>query len=209
MKGVNQGGGSSDNKLMTNIATDIVLSQALQAKTKEAASEALTYEENEDSEDVISQWREKRLKELQQQSQKIQENITMRGHGEYREISQDEFLPSVTGSETVVCHFYHDDFQRCKILDQHLRVLASLHPETKFVSLNAEKAPFFVEKLTVRTLPTIVVFQNGVATERILGFEGISATDEFPTAALARCLIRKNAITRRTENEDSGSDSDS
>jgi hypothetical protein len=35
-----------------------------------------------------------------------------------REITQDEFLPEVTSSKKVICHFYHNDFQRCKIMDK-------------------------------------------------------------------------------------------
>lgn len=31
---------------------------------------------------------------------------------QYRDITQDEFLPEVTSSEKVVVHFYHKDFQR-------------------------------------------------------------------------------------------------
>ena len=37
-----------------------------------------------------------------------------KGHGEYRDISQDDFLPEVTGSALVLVHFYHQDFERCR-----------------------------------------------------------------------------------------------
>jgi len=35
-----------------------------------------------------------------------------------REIAEDEFLPEVTKSKYVVCHFYHREFLRCKIMDK-------------------------------------------------------------------------------------------
>jgi hypothetical protein len=57
---------------------------------------------------------------------------------------EEEFLPNVTKSKFVVVHFYHQDFERCKIVDMHLRKLAPLHPEAKFIYLNAEKSPFFI-----------------------------------------------------------------
>jgi hypothetical protein len=44
-----------------------------------------------------------------------------------REISQDEFLPEVTGSKRVICHFYHNDFQRCKIMDKVSPRITQLH----------------------------------------------------------------------------------
>ena len=68
----------------------------------------------------------------------------IKGHGQYIEITETEFLPNVTGSKFVICHFYHKDFERCKIIDMHLREIAKTHLEARFVYLNAEKSPFFI-----------------------------------------------------------------
>lgn len=46
------------------------------------------------------------------------------GHGEYREIVEEEFLKEVCGSEYVIVHFYHLEFLRCKVGRQHLPVAA-------------------------------------------------------------------------------------
>ena len=97
-----------------------------------------------------------------------------KGYGEYWEITQDEFLPVVTSCKRVVCHFYHKDFERCKILDQHLRSIAEGHLETRFISMNVEKAPFFVEKLFIKSIPSTIFFEDGVAKDRIVGFEGVA-----------------------------------
>jgi len=70
----------------------------------------------------------------------------------------------------VVVHFYHQDFTRCKIVDMHLRKIAYLHPECKFISLDVEKAPFLVNKLQIKTLPTLAAFIDGVMTEQIVGY---------------------------------------
>lgn len=59
------------------------------------------------------------------------------GHGEYRQIAEDEFLPEVTGSRLVMCHFFHDDFERCRILDKHLAPLAKKYFGTKFIKIHA------------------------------------------------------------------------
>ena len=64
--------------------------------------------------------------------------------GEYDEITEEQFLPLVTKKKYVCVHFYHRDFERCKIIDMHLSKIALNHGETSFVKLNAEKAPFFV-----------------------------------------------------------------
>ncbi len=42
-----------------------------------------------------------------------------------REINEEEFLKEVTSSELVVCHFFHKDFERCKIMDM-VRALVSI-----------------------------------------------------------------------------------
>ena len=94
-----------------------------------------------------------------------------KGYGTYSEIVQDEFLPEVTKNTRVVCHFYHPDFERCKIYDMHLKLIAPKHLETKFITLNVEKAPFFVEKLEIQMLPTIIYFLDGVCMSRIIGFD--------------------------------------
>eukprot|EP00995_Heteronema_vittatum_P004821 NODE_1753_length_897_cov_222.771226_g1225_i0.p4 GENE.NODE_1753_length_897_cov_222.771226_g1225_i0~~NODE_1753_length_897_cov_222.771226_g1225_i0.p4 ORF type:complete len:69 (+),score=23.72 NODE_1753_length_897_cov_222.771226_g1225_i0:546-752(+) len=52
------------------------------------------------------------------------------------------------------------------------------------MSINAEKAAFFVTKLQVKTLPTLVFFKDGVKVDAMVGFADIGNTDEFPTSRL-------------------------
>ena len=54
------------------------------------------------------------------------------------------------------------------------------------MKLNADKAPFFIQKLAIKVLPTVVCFKDGVAVDRIVGFEELGGTDEFDTIVLAR-----------------------
>jgi len=97
---------------------------------------------------IFRKLREDRMAQMKREHHKNLEHLA-KGHGEYREIVQDEFLPEVTGSERVICHFFHNEFERSKIMDHHLAILSPLHMETKFIKINAEKAPFFVDKLQV------------------------------------------------------------
>lgn len=43
----------------------------------------------------------------------------------------------MTQTQRVVCHFYHQDFERCKVLDKHLQILARKHFDTRFIKLSA------------------------------------------------------------------------
>merc|ERR1719413_141625 len=105
------------------------------------------------------------------------------GHGTYDEIVEEEFLKTVTSSDLAVVHFYHKMFEKCKIMDMHLSRCSKKFFGTRFVKLDAEKAPFFVDKLKIRTLPCVVVFNDGVAKGRQVGFEDLPGED-FHTVQL-------------------------
>jgi len=153
--------------------------------------------------------REARLKQIKNQAREKMENVG-KGHGSYREIVQDDFLKEVTSSERVICHFYHRDFERCKIMDMHLQRLAARHTETKFVKIDAEKTPFFTAKLIIQTIPTCVCFFDGVGAQKIIGFDGLMDTmpegkeDEWPTITLARLLGSTGIIDNEKIVDDDG-----
>ena len=200
-------GGGKTNKILSDITTTAMAEKATESLISMQRSEAEAGLAEPNDDDDLEQLRQKRLAELKSSRKEQIENISVRGHGQYTEIAQDEFLPSVTASRQVVCHFYHKDFQRCKIIDMHLQLLARAHPETKFVYIDAEKTPFFVERLNVRTLPSLLFFRDGINFERVLGFDGVSNKDSFPTSALAKRLARSGMITPKSQDE-SGSDSE-
>ena len=78
-------------------------------------------------------------------------------------------------------------------MDKHLQVLSQQFPNTQFLSINAEKSPFFVQRLGVRTLPTLCIFINGVLKDKVLGFQGLSG-DQFLTYELAAKLSESGVI---------------
>ncbi|EEF40798.1 thioredoxin domain-containing protein PLP3B [Ricinus communis] len=130
------------------------------------------------------------------------EALKKQGHGEYREITEGDFLGEVTASEHVICHFYHREFYRCKIMDKHMKALASRHLDTKFIKLDAENAPFFVTKLGVKTLPCVILFRKGIAFDRLVGFQDLGGKDDFTTKTLEILLIKKGIISEKKNNED-------
>lgn len=159
------------------------------------------YNLDEEGDKILEGIKAKRLKEIKQEAKEIIENKA-KGHGQYTEITQDEFLPIVTGSKRVVCHFYHSDFERCKIIDMHLREIAKEHFETRFVYINAEKTPFFIKKLQIQVLPSIILFTDGVAEDRIIGFEDLGGEDEFETIMLTRRLVKAKIIDPKNKSEE-------
>ena len=112
-----------------------------------------------------------------------------------------DFLPQVTKTQYVVCAFFHKDFERCKIIDMHLQKIAPQHTETRFIKLDAEKAPFFVEKLQIQVLPTLVCFEDGIAIDRIVGFDELGGEDDFPTMTLIRRLVKVGMLMPKNNAE--------
>jgi len=169
--------------------------------------EAREEDDHEESDDdfkdddaILRRMKEEKLSKAQREHVEMQENIG-KGHGQYTEIIETEFLPMVTGSKFVVCHFYHRDFERCKIVDMHLQRIAQFHKETKFIYLNAEKSPFFITKLQIQVLPAIICFMDGVAIDRLVGFEDFNNKDDFPTLAMTRRLVKSGVIKALTDEE--------
>jgi|Transcript_24691 hypothetical protein len=130
--------------------------------------------------EVLREKRRKQMKEAQEARVKYQQL----GHGEYQHIEEEVFLKTVTSSKRCIVHFHHRNFERCKIMDMHLAKMAKKFMGTKFVTMDAEKCAFFVDKLAIKTLPCVIVFLDGVAVGRQVGFDELPG-DDFSTAVLA------------------------
>lgn len=213
--------------LMSNVQEELQATAkeeaAKQAAEWEAMQKKADVEDEEDDDDefdddvVIAQIQQKRIDELRRKHE-IEKEFHAQGHGQYREIVEEEFLKEVCGSKHVALHFYHHEFIRCKVMDQHLRELAKKYMSVKFLHINAEKCPFFVAKLAVQTLPCLIVFEDGVVADRLEGFEALGGKDTFRTEVLelwlskAGCLKIKAAVEKKAledsdvESEDSDFD---
>jgi len=128
------------------------------------------------------------------------------GHGALNEVEEKEFLPEVTTTERVVAHFYHQEFERCRIMDKHLNVLAKKYFDTQFIKISAPDAPFFVTKLQVKVLPCLIFFKDGVAFDRLVGFEELGGKDDYPTAKLERILLNAAAVVPIEKNDSDSED---
>ncbi|MCO5569585.1 hypothetical protein L7F22_023300 [Adiantum nelumboides] len=142
-----------------------------------------------------------RIAALKQETEKRQA-LEKKGHGDYQDVGEADFLAEVTGSDKVVCHFYHHEFVRCKIIDKHLKVLAPKYFDTKFIRVDAENAPFFVAKLAIKTLPCVLLFRDGVAFDRLVGFQDLGGADDFSTSTLENWFLRKAVLTRKINSKD-------
>ncbi|GAB4816630.1 hypothetical protein N2152v2_003676 [Parachlorella kessleri] len=138
-------------------------------------------------EDDIEKLRRQRLEDMKRMQQKRQE-WAVKGHGEYRDIDERDFFKEMKGEERMVCHFYRESFP-CKVMDKHMGILARKHPETKFVRVHAEKAPFLTDRLKVWMLPTLAVIRNEKTTDYIVGLDELGGSENFSTEALESRLV--------------------
>ncbi|KAL2607965.1 hypothetical protein R1flu_026538 [Riccia fluitans] len=192
---------------------DLALGQALHAAARDYQKELLTehsksstrVQDDLDLDDLmddpeLERLHAERIAALKKEAEKRQV-LARKGHGEYREITEADFLGEVTGTERVVCHFFHKEFVRCKIMDKHLRPLAVTFFDTKFIRVDAENCPFFVTKLGIKVLPCVILFKNGVACDRIVGFEELGGKDDFSKASLEARLLRSGMIIKKEKPE--------
>ena len=207
-----------NNPLLNNIAFDIVKDKVIEDKTRMymEEQEKIQREESElkknnelddldeiDSEEerIMKQEMEKMKKTAESKREDMAKKLKTEKYGNYTEIIETEFLDTMLKNDKVVCHFYHKDFERCKIIDKHLGIIAKEHRETLFVKINVEKTPFFTEKLNVRVLPTIILFVKGKAIHRFIGFQDFGMSDDFPTINLSRQLVIFKMIEGKTKAE--------
>jgi len=106
-------------------------------------------EVDSEEERIMQKHIQARMDEAEKNREAVKAKLA-RKYGEYRDIVETEFLDTMIKNPKVVCHFYHDQFERCKIMDKHLKQISDLHPETLFVRINADKTPFFTVKLNVK-----------------------------------------------------------
>lgn len=162
---------------------------------KEHDREDRQLDSDDDAELEMLRERRRHAMKIQQEKQVDWQN---KQHGSYREIKESDFFSTVVrekgGSDDVVLHFYHKDFEKCNIMDRHLSELAPQVMSLKFVKIDVEKSPFLVEKLRVNVLPCVVLFHNDVAVDRIIGFEDLGEDDLDQNALRERILtgVKKN-----------------
>lgn len=140
---------------------------------------------------VLDIYLQKRKEELREEFTR-QRLVLEQGHGELVEIEEAVFLENLQRSNHALCHFYHPDFKTCEQLDVVLQELAKTHLETRFIRLNALSAGFFVNKLKIKTLPTLCAFENGRLLRKFIGFQDIG--DTYPDIRLLRQELVKLGV---------------
>ena len=138
--------------------------------------------------------RRARLQELKARAAKEAE-WRRQGHGVYSEVGdQKDWFEASKESERVITHFYRPSTRRCEIVDRHLTDIAARHIETRVIKIDAEKAPFLAERLSVVLLPTLIMTKDNFTSDRVEGFDELGGRDDFTTDQLEARLALHGAI---------------
>lgn len=141
--------------------------------------------------------REARIQQLASELKRSKQ-LRSEGFGSYDQIKDEKALmETTTTTKYCIVHFFKPDFNRCRIMDEHLSALAPVHLQTRFLRIDVEHAPFLVEKLKVKVLPCVIAFVDGVGVDRIVGFEGLGySEDTFKTRDLELRLIGAGVLEK-------------
>uniref|UniRef100_A0A1A9W376 Phosducin domain-containing protein n=1 Tax=Glossina brevipalpis TaxID=37001 RepID=A0A1A9W376_9MUSC len=144
--------------------------------------------------DNVKAMRKRRIKEMKEMNRKKQKWMK-NGHGTYSELADEkEFFEISKKSLDIVCHFYEDANELCRIFDVHLEILAGKHLEAKFCKVNVENSPFLKRRLRMKVIPTIVLIKNRKTKDFIVGFTDFGNYHDFSTDVLEWRLAQSGTI---------------
>lgn len=182
---------------VASLASRLVDSNRRDHGYEEDDDEAIFAElEAEIENDTNSSIREQGLSIIKQEVERVR-RMQESNHGTYSEIMDEKEVIRTSANEPrCVIHFYHTNFKRCEIMDQHLARLAPKYFSTRFIRVFVENVPWLVEKLSIKVLPCVIMFVDGVTKDRLVGFEELGNVDTFETAALELRLLQSGVIQK-------------
>lgn len=118
--------------------------------------------EDSEDEDVLNQYRSKRIAEMKALAGKAK-------FGSVREISGQDYVNEVNKAGEgiyVVLHLYKQGIPLCNVINQHISYLAAKFPATKFLkSIASTCIPNFPEK----NLPSVFIYFEGAMKRQFVG----------------------------------------
>lgn len=85
-------------------------------------------------------------------------------------VNGQEFQDVVAQNDLVLVDFFANWCGPCKMLAPSIDKLASEHPEAKIVKVDVDQEASLAMQFGVQSIPTLIVFKNGQAVNRQLGF---------------------------------------
>ena len=95
-------------------------------------------------------------------------------------IKEEEYEEKVLkNNKKVLVDFYADWCGPCRMLSPIIEEIAKENDEYEFVKVNVDDCPDVSRKYGVMSIPTLIVFENGVEKKKTLGFHSLDEVKEF------------------------------
>ena len=85
-------------------------------------------------------------------------------------VRDDIFNAIITSNKLVVVDFFATWCGPCRALSPYIDELATNHHNILFVKANIEETPDMANELDIKSLPCVVIFENGKEINRVVGF---------------------------------------
>nr|CCA23434.1 conserved hypothetical protein [Albugo laibachii Nc14] len=135
---------------------------------------------------VLSSYNEKRLSQLRQRAR-------CRQFGTLRYISPTEFVDSINVAkegEMTIVHLYHPDNYACKLINNHLEIIANLHPRIQMLATLALKAD---KTFSISDLPVFLVYHSSELLETHVNISE-KLDGEFTQQKLERFIVNQTQV---------------
>lgn len=97
-----------------------------------------------------------------------------------KNVNTNGFNEHVLNSKGLVLLFLWAQWSSpCDAISESLQQIEIKHPDIKFIKIDADRNKLLAAELNVRSIPTLIVFRNGVATSTQVGVVSKSKLEKW------------------------------
>ena len=85
-------------------------------------------------------------------------------------VRDDNFNAFITSNKLVVVDFFAKWCGPCRALSPYIDELSANNHHILFAKANIEEVPIMANELDIKSLPCVIIFENGKEINRVVGF---------------------------------------
>lgn len=96
-----------------------------------------------------------------------------------RDLNKDTFDAAISKPGVCVVEFYSESCKVCKLMFEVVEKLSSKHKDINFYKIDAVQSRNICSQRKILSLPTFLIFKDGIQVEKIVGFKEQSEIEEI------------------------------